>query len=107
MPGIHNSNVRLAYDGRTGARPGRHAHLVASIVFLHTEYNPSFMGQAARAHSPQSFRNYQEYIRGHPEINCRIFIDVCENADRIRITTKTAIFVDVFVSCCCSLYVEV
>ncbi len=91
VPGIRNSNVRLAYDGMYGAGQDAMRILLPGAVFLHCEYNPSFMGQAPEP-IHRNLSELSEYIRSHPEINCGVAND--GDADRIGMYDENGHFVD-------------
>ena len=91
VPGIRNSNVRLAYDGMYGAGQDAMRILLPGAVFMHCEYNPSFMGQAPEP-IHRNLSELSEYIRSHPEINCGVAND--GDADRIGMYDENGHFVD-------------
>ena len=91
VPGIRNSNVRLAYDGMYGAGQDAMRILLPNAVFLHCDYNPSFKGQAPEP-IHRNLHELSEYIATHAEINCGVAND--GDADRIGMYDENGHFVD-------------
>jgi phosphomannomutase len=88
---IRNSGVKLAFDAMYGAGQNALKRLLPDSVFLHCEYNPSFMGQAPEP-IHRNLTELSETIKNDSSIDVGLAND--GDADRIGMYDADGNFVD-------------
>ena len=91
LEAIKNSGLNFAYDAMYGAGQNVLRDLLPDTVFLHCDYNPSFMGQAPEP-IHKNLLEFSEVIRLSGDIACGLATD--GDADRIGLYDSTGNFVD-------------
>ncbi|MCB0629334.1 MAG: phosphoglucomutase/phosphomannomutase family protein [Saprospiraceae bacterium] len=91
MEAIRSYGSRIAYDAMYGAGQNAMRAILPDAVFLHAEYNPSFMGQAPEP-IHRNLTELSEYIASHDNIALGIAND--GDADRIGMYDSSGNFVD-------------
>jgi len=88
---IRNSKLSFAYDAMYGAGQNVMRRLFPDITFLHSDYNPSFMGQAPEP-IDKNLTEFKELIKLSKNIDCGLVTD--GDADRIGLYDGKGYFVD-------------
>ncbi len=88
---IRNSKLEFAYDAMYGAGQNVMRRLFHDITFLHSDYNPSFMGQAPEP-IDKNLTEFKELIKLSKNIDCGLVTD--GDADRIGLYNGKGYFVD-------------
>ena len=88
---IRSSNLKVAYDAMFGAGQNAMKKLFPDAFFLHSEFNPSFKGQAPEPIA-RNLKVLSQIIKDSPEINLGIAND--GDADRIGLFDENGVFVD-------------
>ncbi len=88
---IKNSRLEFAYDAMYGAGQNVMRRLFPDITFLHSDYNPSFMGQAPEP-IDKNLTEFKELIKLSKNIDCGLVTD--GDADRIGLYDGKGYFVD-------------
>lgn len=88
---IKNSGIRLGYDAMYGAGQNVMRKLLPDSEFLHSDYNPSFMGQAPEP-IHKNLLEFSELIKNSGNIDCGLATD--GDADRLGFYDSKGNFVD-------------
>lgn len=88
---IRSTRLRIAYDAMFGAGQNAMKKLLPDAIFLHSEFNPSFLGQAPEP-IHRNLTELSELIKNDPNIQLGIAND--GDADRIGMYDEDGNFVD-------------
>lgn len=88
---IKNSGLKFAYDAMYGAGQNVMKRLLPDLEFLHSDYNPSFLGQAPEP-IHRNLTEFSELIKSKGDINCGLATD--GDADRLGLYDSKGNFVD-------------
>jgi phosphomannomutase len=88
---IRKSNIKLAYDAMYGAGQNVIKRVLPKAITLHTEYNPSFLGQAPEP-LHKNLLELSELIKKDKTISCGLATD--GDADRIAMYDEDGNYVD-------------
>lgn len=88
---IRKSNIKLAYDAMYGAGQNVIKRVLPNAITLHTEYNPSFLGQAPEP-LHKNLLELSELIKKDKTISCGLATD--GDADRIAMYDEDGNYVD-------------
>jgi phosphomannomutase len=91
MEAIRNTKMKFAYDAMYGAGQNVMKRLLPNIKFLHSDYNPSFMGQAPEP-IHKNLKEFSDFIANNKNIDCGLATD--GDADRIGLYNSKGEFVD-------------
>jgi len=88
---IKKSNIKLAYDAMYGAGQNVIKKILPNAITLHSEYNPSFMGQAPEP-LHKNLQELSQLIKNDKSITCGLATD--GDADRIAMYDEDGNYVD-------------
>lgn len=88
---IKKSGLKFVYDAMYGAGQNVMKKLFPAIDFLHSDYNPSFMGQAPEPIA-KNLKELEQFILSKGNIDCALATD--GDADRIGLYNGKGEFID-------------
>jgi phosphomannomutase len=91
LDAIKKSGIKLAYDAMYGAGQNVMKRILPDMLFLHCEYNPSFMGQAPEP-IHKNLIEFSNLLKSKGNIECGIATD--GDADRIGLYNSRGEFID-------------
>jgi phosphomannomutase len=91
LEAIKSSGIRLGYDAMYGAGQNVMRKILPDSEFLHSDYNPSFMGQAPEP-IHKNLLEFSELIKKSGNIDCGLATD--GDADRLGFYDSNGNFVD-------------
>jgi phosphomannomutase len=91
LDAIKNSGLKFAYDAMYGAGQNAMKRILPDIEFLHSDYNPSFMGQAPEPIA-KNLQELENFIKTNGTIDCALATD--GDADRIGLYNGKGEFID-------------
>lgn len=91
LEAIEKSGLRLAYDAMYGAGQNALKRILPNTLFLHCDYNPSFMGQAPEPIA-KNLQELEHLIKDRGDIDCALATD--GDADRIGLYNGKGEFID-------------
>ncbi len=91
LAAIKKSGIKLAYDAMYGAGQNVMKRILPETLFLHCDYNPSFMGQAPEP-IHKNLLEFSNLLKIRGDIECGLATD--GDADRIGLYNSRGEFID-------------